>query len=218
MDKPTADVVDTFSAPADKFTLEELTLPRLPNSIQRSSMRRQSSAFEVPSKDFPSNGLGSSHVRRQSSAFELAALIKLRYFFSSNLNILFNSRLNDLTKKFFLSNHRENNFNRGVATRASLKQRNSSVKDLVSKLEVSKPASEEKKQPEVPRNYKRMSISTSVLPPPSMPEQDFQNFFKMPSPPKETPVRAPAVQEVISSYEYNSIFRLKLINVAHNCQ
>ena len=81
VDKPTADVVDTFSAPADKFTLEELTLPRLPNSIQRSSMRRQSSAFEVPSKDFPSNGLGSSHVRRQSSAFELAALIKLRYFF-----------------------------------------------------------------------------------------------------------------------------------------
>ena len=80
-DAATADVVDTFSAPADKFTLEELTLPRLPNSIQRSSMRRQSSAFEVPSKDFPSNGPGSSHVRRQSSAFELAALIKLRYFF-----------------------------------------------------------------------------------------------------------------------------------------
>ena len=100
-DAATADVVDTFSAPADKFTLEELTLPRLPNSIQRSSMRRQSSAFEVPSKDFPSNGPGSSHVRRQSSAFELAALIKLRYFFSSNLNILFNSRFNDLTK--FLS-------------------------------------------------------------------------------------------------------------------
>ena len=100
-----------------------------------------------------------------------------------------------------MSNYRENNFNRGVATRASLKQRNSSVKDLVSKLEVSKPASEEKQQPEAPRNYKRMSISTSVLPPPSMPEQDFQNFFKMPSPPKETPVRAPAVQEVISSDE-----------------
>ena len=96
LDKPTsdaatADVVDTFLAPADKFTLEELTLPRLPNSIQRSSMRRQSSAFEIPSKDYPSNGLGSSHVRRQSSAFELAALIKLRYvlFFSSNRNVQF---------------------------------------------------------------------------------------------------------------------------------
>lgn len=117
-----------------------------------------------------------------------------------------------------MSNYRENNFNRGVATRASLKQRNSSVKDLVSKLEVSKPASasEEKQQPEVPRNYKRMSISTSVLPPPSMPEQDFQNFFKMPSPPKETPVRAPAVQEVFFS---NELYVLsKTNNVSQNYQ
>ena len=81
---------------------------------------------------------------------------------------------------------------------------------MVSKLEVSKPASEEKQQPEVPRNYKRMSISTSVLPPPSMPEQDFQNFFKMPSPPKETPVRAPAVQEVFF-FQMNYMFCLKLI-------
>ena len=99
-DAATADVVDTFSAPADKFTLEELTLPRLPSSIQRSSMRRQSSAFEIPSKDFPSNGLGSSHVRRQSSAFELAALIKLRYVFFRQI-AMFNSKFNHLT--IFLS-------------------------------------------------------------------------------------------------------------------
>ena len=94
-DAATADVVDTFSAPADKFTLEELTLPRLPSSIQRSSMRRQSSAFEIPS-----NGLGSSHVRRQSSAFELAALIKLRYVFFRQI-AMFNSKFNHLT--IFLS-------------------------------------------------------------------------------------------------------------------
>ena len=100
-DAATADVVDTFSAPADKFTLEELTLPRLPNSIQRSSMRRQSSAFEIPSKNCPSNGLGSSHVRRQSSAFELAALIKLRYVFFRQI-AMFNSKFNHLTIFFFL--------------------------------------------------------------------------------------------------------------------
>ena len=106
VDKPTsdvatADVVDAFSAPADKFTLEELTLPRLPNSIQRSSMRRQSSAFEIPSKNCPSNGLGSSHVRRQSSAFELAALIKLRYALFFRQIAMFYSKFNPLTN--FLS-------------------------------------------------------------------------------------------------------------------
>jgi hypothetical protein len=49
-----------------------------------------------------------------------------------------------------------------------------------------------------------------------MPEQDFQNFFKMPSPPKETPVRAPAVQEVFFS---NDLYVMsKTINVSQNYQ
>ena len=97
----------------DKFTLEELTMPRLASSLLTRSMRRQSSAFEMHPKKIP-GPQAHTNVRRQSSAFELAALTKLR----------------------------ENNFNRGVTTRASLKQRNSSVKDLVQKLEVAKPASE----------------------------------------------------------------------------
>ena len=98
-----------------------------------------------------------------------------------------------------LTKLRENNFNRGVQTRASLKQRNSSVKDLVSKLEVAKSEEKQPKQepePETRYNYKRMSISTSILPPPTFPDEN----FKLPSPPKETPIRSPAVQEVISQF------------------
>ena len=146
----------------DKFTLEELTMPRLASSLLTRSMRRQSSAFEMPSK-IPQQA---TNVRRQSSAFELAALTKLR----------------------------ENNFNRGVTTRASLKQRNSSVKDLVQKLEVTKPAAAAATADEIQQpRYNRMSISTSALPS-SVQGQD----FKLPSPPKETPVKQPSVHEVTS--------------------
>ena len=149
-------------------------MPRLASSLLTRSMRRQSSAFEVPSK-IPQQA---TNVRRQSSAFELAALTKLR----------------------------ENNFNRGVTTRASLKQRNSSVKDLVQKLEVSKPAAaaaaDEIQQP----RYNRMSISTSALPS-SVPGQD----FKLPSPPKETPVKQPSVHEV-NSHQYQD---RKILEVAY---
>ena len=81
-------------------------------------MRRQSSAFEIkPAKPW-NNQVQSTNVRRQSSAFELAAI------------------KNELPQPF----HRTSN-------RASLKNRNSSVKDLVKKLEVvQQPQSESKSQ------------------------------------------------------------------------
>ena len=147
----------------DKYTVEELTLPRLPSSLLTRSMRRQSSAFEVQSGRLP---MPTSNVRRQSSAFELAALAKQK---------------SDETA----------NFNRGVTTRASLKQRNSSVKDLVKKLEVAKiPDSDDEVFALASGSSKRMSMSTSGLPALRRDE------FKLPSPPKETPAR-PSVPEVI---------------------
>ena len=83
-------------------------------------MRRQSSAFEIkPAKPWNTNQGPSTNVRRQSSAFELAAIKK------------------ELPQQPF---HRTTN-------RASLKNRNSSVKDLVKKLEVvQQPQSESKSQ------------------------------------------------------------------------
>ena len=116
----------------DKFTLEELTCPKLPSSLltRGMSMRRQSSAFEIKAN------AGQGQVRRQSSAFELQAWKKPQ------------------------------NFERGISTRASLKQRNSSVKDLVKKLEVKQ--NEEVEKDEV---FEPVAV------------------FKMPSPPKETPMR-----------------------------
>lgn len=126
-DPEDAEIIFKEPENSEKFSVDELTLPKLPSMLTRSSMRRQSSAFEIKSKTNMSN------VRRQSSAFELAAL--------ANKKIQTES------------------FNRGIETRASLKTRNSSVKDLVKKLEVSKPF-----QDEVPD-------------------------FSLPSPPKETPLR-----------------------------
>lgn len=96
--------------------LEAFNMPDLPTSLTtpavttRGMLRRQSSAFEF-SRPPPTNAkleipVVTKHmVRRQSSAFELAAKAK------------------------------PSDFNRGAATRASLRQRNSSVKDLVKKLE-----------------------------------------------------------------------------------
>lgn len=144
----------TFGQPdndLDKFTLEELTLPR--TLMTTRSMRRQSSAYEVlagPRKDIPM-----TFVRRQSSAFELAAL------------------------------KNDNNLNRGAATRASLKNRNSSVKDLVKKLEVTTVDG---------TANKRMSISTSALPRPCMTKPELM----LPSPPMDTPMKPPttSIQEV----------------------
>ena len=83
-------------------------------------MRRQSSAFEIkPAKPWNTNQGPSTNVRRQSSAFELAAIKK------------------ELPQQPF---HRTTN-------RASLKNRNSSVKDLVKKLEVVQQPQSESKSP-----------------------------------------------------------------------
>ena len=128
-------------------------------------MRRQSSAFEI--KTNPQPWTSTSNVRRQSSAFELAGLKK----------------------------DQSEQFNRGVVTRASLKNRNSSVKDLVKKLEVVKLPTTETAPPSTTidatdSSSKRMSLSTSVLPKPtfgSRPE------LILPSPPKETP-RKPEIE------------------------
>ena len=126
----------------DKFTMEELTLPKLASSLLTRSMRRQSSAFEMKAK------AEYGAVRRQSSAFELQAWKK-------------------------------DNFERGVSTRASLKQRNSSVKDLVKKLEV-------KKNDESTDEDKPITMTTTLT----------KSVFKLPSPPKETPIK-PTAHEVI---------------------
>ena len=120
---------DNAGEQTDKFTLEELTCPKLPSSLLTRSMRRQSSAFEMKTN------AGMGQVRRQSSAYELQAWKK-----------------------------NQSGFDRGVSTRASLKQRNSSVKDLVKKLEV-----------------KKTDDDNEVFEP--------EAVFKMPSPPKETPMK-----------------------------
>ena len=120
---------DNAGEQTDKFTLEELTCPKLPSSLLTRSMRRQSSAFEMKTN------AGMGQVRRQSSAYELQAWKK-----------------------------NQSSFDRGVSTRASLKQRNSSVKDLVKKLEV-----------------KKTDDDNEVFEP--------EAVFKMPSPPKETPMK-----------------------------
>ena len=154
----------------DKFTLEELTFPKLPTSILTRSMRRQSSAFEIKTPQ----PWSTSNVRRQSSAFELAGLKK----------------------------DQSEQFNRGVVTRASLKNRNSSVKDLVKKLEVVKlPTEAPSTTIDATDSSKRMSLSTSVLPKPfgTRPE------LILPSPPKETP-RKPEI-------EVNCIFWTPTINL-----
>ena len=164
----------SFADELDKFTLEELTIPRLPNSILTRSMRRQSSAFEIK----PPQPWGTSNVRRQSSAFELAAVKK---------------------------DHEQ--FNRGSTARASLKNRNSSVKDLVRKLEVANPTSSTSS--DAASSSKRMSISTSALPKPFGTRPDLM----LPSPPKETPVRSHV--EVFFNHHYKIPFSANLCSFVY---
>ena len=105
-------------------------------------------------------------MRRQSSAFEMKSKAEF-------------GQVRRQSSAFELQAWKKDNFERGVSTRASLKQRNSSVKDLVKKLEVKKNDNESTDED------KPVATTTSLT----------KSVFKLPSPPKETPLK-PTPQEV----------------------
>ena len=146
-------------------------------------VRRQSSAFEIArlpssiakpsSVELPE--VAKDIVRRQSSAFELQALNKNKSEYQQNK-----------------SDNNEATFNR-VATRGSLRHRNSSVKDLVKKLEFTSTDNVSNAETENNKNTntnKRMSISTSALPsiPASLPDPTIKSIRQQQHPQEsETP-------------------------------
>ena len=135
---------------------------------KNSNMRRQSSAFEFSRSKRPLT----RELRRQSSAFEV---------FAKNKDSAIAKMEEDPIYE---------NFGR-VETRASLRRRNSSVKDLIKKIESKPPA------PAPPKTSKKTTVSSTApstsatqgnqkMPPPKQPQNedeiwtDATDFFKNP--------------------------------------
>lgn len=172
------DPAETQSSFEDKAAVNK---PRALRIAQRASaMRRQSSAFEFKCKsnDF---WMPPTNMRRQSSAFEIAARNRQQYNVADS-------------------------FNR-VETRASLRRKNSSVKDLVKKLEASNLKEKEKQLPmdedEASNPFEPMNEDDAVETEEWM---DASEFFKNP-----LPVRHLLAEEdlMTSGSKRSSIIRIR---------